>query len=336
MRAFVVTAPGIGAVQDVPEPHPGAGEAVVEVERVGVCGTDVELFNGTMSYLHTGIARYPLRLGHEWAGTVSAVGAGVDHAWIGKRVMGDTMIGDGTCHRCRLGQHHVCENLREVGMRGYDGALAERIAVPVRSLHRLPDNLDAALGALVEPAGNSLRAARATQAVDGETVLVIGAGTIGLVAAMFLRAGRADVHVVDARAGRLRLARQLGFDQVWSRDVIPTIPYRAVIDASNDATVPAVALELVAPAGRLVYIGLAGEPSNIDTRQLALKDVTAVGILSASPALDDAIVAFASGAIDPRPLVATVTSLDRTGDVLAGWRPTGAGPGPKMHIDPRT
>jgi len=85
----------------------------------------------------------------------------------------------------------------------------------------------------------------------------------------------------------------------------------------------------------VVYIGLAGEPSLVDTRQLALKDVTAVGVLSASPALDDTIDAFASGAVDPRPLVAAVVPLDRTADVLSGWRPADAGPGPKIHIDPR-
>lgn len=94
-------------------------------------------------------------------------------------------------------------------------------------------------------------------------------------------------------------------------------------------------MELVEPSGRVVYIGLAGEPSRVDTRTLALKDVTAVGILSASPGLDATIRAYASGTIDPRPLVAATVGLDETGPVLAGLRPRGAGPGPKIHVDPR-
>ena len=85
----------------------------------------------------------------------------------------------------------------------------------------------------------------------------------------------------------------------------------------------------------MVYIGLAGQPSLIDTRTLALKDVTAVGILSASPGLADTIAAYADGAVDPRPLVAATVGLDQVGAVLAGQRPPGAGPGPKIHVDPR-
>jgi hypothetical protein len=87
----------------------------------------------------------------------------------------------------------------------------------------------------------------------------------------------------------------------------------------------------VEPTGRFVYIGLAGEPSLVDTRHLALKNVTAVGGLSASPALDDTIDAFASGAVDPRPLVAGVVPVDRTADVVSGWRPADAVPGPTIH-----
>ena len=85
----------------------------------------------------------------------------------------------------------------------------------------------------------------------------------------------------------------------------------------------------------MVYIGLAGTPSTVDTRALVLKDVTAVGILSASPGLAGAIKEYAAGAVDPRPLVAATVGLDEAGAVLGGWRPPGAGAGPKIHIDPR-
>jgi threonine dehydrogenase-like Zn-dependent dehydrogenase len=334
MRAFVVTGPRIASVTEVPAPVPRSGEAVVGVERVGVCGTDVEFYTGDMSYLHTGVAAYPIRLGHEWAGTVSAVGDDVDATWIGRRVMGDTMIGDGTCRRCRRGHRHVCERLSEVGMHGYDGALAEQIAVPVSSLHALPDSLDAETGALVEPAGSALRAACAADAGKGDRVLVVGPGTIGLLTAMFLRASGAEVHLMGITQSSLDFARSLGFACTRFADSRPEQPFEAVVDASTDAGVPALALDLVEPAGRVVYVGLAGTPSTVDTRQIALKDVTAVGILSASPALDDTIEAIASANIDPRPLVAATVPLERVGDVLSGWRPDNAGPGPKILIDP--
>ena len=335
MRAYVLTGPGRGAVQDVPPPSADAGEVVVDVQRVGVCGTDTEFFTGEMAYLEQGHAWYPIRLGHEWAGTISAVGVGVDSSWIGRRVTGDTMLGDGVCRRCRRGHPHVCENLQEVGIRGgRNGALAEQLAVPATSLHPLPDHVDAALGALVEPGGNGWRAAHATGAGTDDRVLVFGPGTIGLLTAMFARAAGAEVHLLGATEHSLEFARSLGFEYAWHEHELPDVPFDAIINASNAAEVPARALELVEPSGRVVYIGLAGTPSTIDTRSLTLKDVTAVGILSASPGLGAAITAFAAGDVDPRPLVAATVGLDEVSAVLAGQRPTDAGPGPKIHVDP--
>jgi threonine dehydrogenase-like Zn-dependent dehydrogenase len=337
MRAFVLTGPGGCAVQEVPAPVPAPGEAVVDVERVGVCGTDVELFTGEMAYLHQGHSSYPLRPGHEWSGTVAAVGAGVDPGWVGRRVMGDTMLGDGTCGRCLRGHQHVCEARHEVGIRdGRDGALAEQIVVPVSSLHVLPDSVDAVLGALVEPGGNALRSAQATATGPGDRVLVLGPGTIGLLTAMFLRAAGTEVHLMGRSTPSLDFAASLGFTDLWTEDTLPGLPFHAVVEASNAEHLPALALDLVEPAGRVVYVGLAGTPSLVDTRALALKDVTAVGVLSASPGLGATIRAYATGAVDPRPLVAATVGLHQVGAVLAGGRPAGAGPGPKIHVDPCT
>ena len=180
-----------------------------------------------------------------------------------------------------------------------------------------------------------MRAARATHAGPGDRVLVMGPGTVGLLAAMFLRAVGAEVHLMGATEASLAFARSLGFEHAWREGEVPAVAFDAVVDASNAAHLPGFALERVEPSGRLVFVGLAGTPSLLDTRAVALKDVTAVGILSASPALADTIEAFASRAVDPRPLVAAIVPLERVGDVLAGWRPPEAGPGPKIHVDPR-
>ncbi len=115
MRAFVITGPGNAAVQDVEPPVAIPGEVVVDVARAGVCGTDAEIFSGEMAYLHDGQASFPVRIGHEWAGVVRSVGEGVDRAWIGRRVTGDTMLGCGRCSRCRSGRHNVCASRVEVG-----------------------------------------------------------------------------------------------------------------------------------------------------------------------------------------------------------------------------
>jgi len=336
MRAVVLSAPGQCAVLDVPAPAAAPGEVVVDVERVGICGTDVEFATGEMAYLRQGYAAYPVRLGHEWAGTVAAVGAGVDPGWLGRRVTGDTMLGCGTCRRCRRGAQHVCADRQEVGIRGgRPGALAEQLAVPARSLHELPDAVDPVLGALVEPGGNALRAARAAAAGPGDRVLVAGPGTIGLLTAMFLRAGGAEVHLLGVTAGSLGFARSLGFAAVWTEADLPPLPFDAVVDATDAASLPARALELVEAAGRVVCIGVSGRPSAVDTRALVLGDITAVGVLSASPALAETIAAYADGSVDPRPLVAATVGLDDVAAVLGGQRPEGSSDAPKVHVDPR-
>jgi threonine dehydrogenase-like Zn-dependent dehydrogenase len=336
VRAFVLTGPGEGGVQDVEPPVAGPGLAVVDVERVGVCGTDVEFFTGEMAYLHTGQAAYPLRLGHEWCGTVAAVGEGADPSWVGRRVTGDTMLGCGRCHRCRAGRQHVCADRYEIGIRnGWPGALAEQLPVPVSALRVLPDAVGPVAGALVEPGGNALRTALAAGAAPGRRLAVWGPGTIGLLAALFAAAHGAEVHVVGVTDPSLALARELGIAHAWTPDAVPGLPFDAVVDATTDAAVPAAALDLVEPGGRVVYIGLAGRPSTVDTRTLVLKDVTAVGVLSASPGLRGAVEHYADGRVAPEPLVAATVGLAEVGEVLAGRRPPDAGPGPKVHVDPR-
>lgn len=332
VRALVITMPGHAEVQDVPAPEARPGEVVVRVARAGICGTDMEFFSGEMQYLHDGFASFPMRIGHEWMGTVTAVGDAADPSWLGRRVTGDTMLGCGACRRCMSGRQHVCEFRAELGIRGgRPGALAEQVAVPVRALHALPDSVDDAAGALVEPGGNAFRSVQAAQLRAGDTALILGAGTIGLLCAMFARVQGVDVHLVDRGSRPLRFAREVGFDAVWTQDAIPRLAWDAVIDASHDAAVPARALDLVEPGRRVVYVGLAGTPSLIDSRTLVLADVTAIGVLSASPGLPGTIEAYARGDVDPRPLVAATVPLEDLPEILAGSRPPHAGLGPKFH-----
>ncbi|WP_439592859.1 zinc-dependent alcohol dehydrogenase [Microbacterium sp.] len=333
MRALVITGPNRAEVQDVESPVVAPGDVVVDVQRAGICGTDVELFTGEMQYLHDGVTTFPVRIGHEWMGTVSAVGEGVDASWLGRRVTGDTMQGCGVCRRCRSGRQHVCALRDELGIRdGRPGALAEQVAVPASSLLALPDAVDDAAGALVEPGGNAFRSVEAAQLAKGDRVLIAGPGTIGLLCAMFAQAAGAEVHLLGRSERSLAFARSIGFENAWADAELPDLEWDAVIDASNAPDMPARAVQLVEPGKRVVYVGLAGTPSQIDTRELVLADVTAVGILSASPGLAGTIEAYASGAVDPRPLVAATVALDELPAILAGERPSAAGPGPKFHV----
>ena len=333
MRALIIDGTRSASVQRVAVPAPGPRQAVIDIHRAGICGTDVELFTRELAYFEQGKSRFPLCPGHEWCGTVSAVGAEVDEDWAGAWVTGDTMLGCGRCRRCASGRHHVCAGRSEIGITGWPGALAEKLLVPVGSLYRLPRAVDDRAGALVEPGGNALRAVTAAQAGPGTRLLIWGPGSIGLLAAAFARAAGADVDVVGLDSRREELAKSFGATHYWTTANLPPSTYDAAIDCTGDDAVPALALRFVEPAGRLVYIGLSSKPSLVDTRDIVLNDITAVGILGASAGLASAIEHYADGRVDPGPLAQVVVGLDRAAEALAGQVDPGAGT--KIHIDPR-
>jgi threonine dehydrogenase-like Zn-dependent dehydrogenase len=249
------------------------------------------------------------------------------------------MLGCGHCDYCRAGHHHVCPNRFEVGIRdGWPGALAEKTLVPTRFAFAIPEHVSVTAAALVEPGGNSLRAVRAANITTAQKVLILGSGTIGLLAAQFALAAGAEVHVGGVREGSLALARSLGVEHTWQLDDLSAAAsdqFDAVIEATSNEAMPALSVRLAKPAGRVVFIGLSSTPSLVDTREVALKDITAVGILSASPGLAGAIEHFADGSVVPDSIVSEVISLDRVPDRLEGHRGPHAGPGPKVHVDPR-
>jgi threonine dehydrogenase-like Zn-dependent dehydrogenase len=333
MRALVITGPGSARVEEVEAPAAGPGQVVVDVRRAGICGTDVELFTGQLAYFGQGKTRFPVRPGHEWCGVVSALGPGVPSGWLGARVTGDTMLGCGRCTRCQAGRGHVCADRYEVGiMGGWPGALAEQVLVPASSLHRLPAGMDDRSGALVEPGGNAWRAASAALAGPGQRILVCGPGTIGLLTTAFATAAGAEVHILALDGGRRWLASSFGAAGYWTPDDPPPATYDAVVDCTGDHRAPALALALAEPAGRVVFIGVSGTPSQIDSRDVVLGDLTAVGILGASAGLSPAIEHYADGRVDPSGLVSVTVGLDRAAEALAGQ--ISAGSGTKIHIDP--
>jgi threonine dehydrogenase-like Zn-dependent dehydrogenase len=333
MRAFEITGRHAGEVVDVPSPRPTSGQVVVRVGFAGICGTDIGLLHADDEELAEKRASHPLRPGHEWSGTVARLGDGVDQTWLGRRVTGDTMLGCNRCARCADGRHHLCENRREIGVRGgWPGALAEELLVPITALRVLPDSVDDRMGALVEPGGNAWRAVNAGGVGAGSLVLVLGSGTIGLLAAQFARAAGAEVHVFGVDPGTLGLAEELGLGPTWTTDDLPVLPWDVVLDATDAPTMPAFAMQVAEPGRRVVLIGVAHAPSDLDSRRIVRKELRVEGVLGASQGLAPAIAAFASGAVDPRPLVAAEIGLEGVADVLNGIRPAGAGPGPKVLV----
>jgi threonine dehydrogenase-like Zn-dependent dehydrogenase len=183
------------------------------------------------------------------------------------------------------GTGQVVVDVRRAGICGTD----------VELFTGLPDAIDDRAGALVEPGGNGWRAASAAQAGPGKRILVCGPGTIGLLTTAFATAMGAQVHIWALARDREELAAGFGASDYWTAGDPPPGSYDAVVDCTDDRRMPAAALARAEPAGRLVYIGIAGTPSPIDSRDLVLGDLTAVGILGASAGLGPAIEHYADG-----------------------------------------
>src|SRR3954451_19204827 len=172
-----------------PDPTPGPGELLIAPTAVGICGTDVEIFEGSLAYFRMGIAQYPIVPGHEWTGEVVEVGRDVRDFSPGDRVVGEVAIGCGVCVRCRAGRHHLCARRTETGIVHMDGAMASRLVFPAAFAHRV--DLSARAAALVEPTSVALHGTRRGD-VAGRTALIVGAGPIGLLAAQCARADGAS------------------------------------------------------------------------------------------------------------------------------------------------
>jgi 2-desacetyl-2-hydroxyethyl bacteriochlorophyllide A dehydrogenase len=297
-----------------PDPAPGPGELLIAPTAVGICGTDVEIFEGSLVYFREGWARYPIVPGHEWVGDVVGVGAGVSGYSPGDQVTGETPLGCGRCARCRAGAYHLCALRTETGILNRDGAMASRMVFPAAAAHPAP-GIPARAAALVEPASVALNGVR-RGAVGERGVLVVGAGTIGLLAAQCACAeGAAAVAVADTRADRLELAGALGFAPHASD--AGEDDYDVVLLCAGGAAALDFALRAVRPGGTVVILGLSGAATvPVDMDSVVVRDLAVHGVLGSPHVWPDAIELVRSGRIRTEPLVSATYGLSAARDAL--------------------
>lgn len=206
-RALVVERPGSIGVAERDDLRPGPGEVLLRPAYCGVCGTDLELLRGDVD---AEFVRYPLTLGHEWAGTVEAVGPGVGGIAVGARCVAEGIIPCGDCTSCRAGATNVCETYDEIGFTREGGA-GDQILVPARSVHVLDDAVPLLDAALVEPSAVVMTGLEKAGVEAGMRVLVVGDGTIGLLAVALTRLwSPAELVLAGKRPEQEPLARALG------------------------------------------------------------------------------------------------------------------------------
>jgi len=315
MRAVRVERPGQIGMIETERPAVGAGEVLVAVAAVGICGSDVELLEGSRPAPYV---RYPVVPGHEWAGTVAEVGPGVANLAPGDRVVAEGFRACGACDRCKEGRTNLCSaEYAETGFT-HAGAFAEFVVVPARLVHRLPADADLEAAALLEPAACVAQGLLEVDLRPGLTAAVVGSGTLGLLAVAMLRlASPARLVLVGSRASRLELGRRLGATEVVDvaggglDELVDR--FDLVFEATNRPSGGAAALRLARRGGTVVLEGISGSAApSLTGDEIPLKHLRVQGVFGASGAAWRWVVSlFATGALDPRPLISHRFRLDQ-------------------------
>ncbi|MDD9743258.1 MULTISPECIES: zinc-dependent alcohol dehydrogenase [Marinovum] len=268
MKALVYTDVETLTYRDAPDPEPGAGEALIRVESVGICGSDMHAWLG-----HDNRRPAPLILGHEAAGTV--VGGPRD----GARVTINPLVTCGGCPACTSGRENLCPERQIISMPPREGAFADLLRMPERNLIAVPDGVPLAKAALAEPLAVSWHAVRlglaALHPSAERRALILGGGAIGLAAALALRAmGVDEVTVVEPNnARRAYLTERCGLRAVPAAEGAHPI----VVDAVGFAVTRATASALAEPGGVIVHIGLGEDAGGLDLRRMTLQEITFIG-----------------------------------------------------------
>ncbi|HQY94026.1 zinc-binding dehydrogenase [Caldilinea sp.] len=293
MKAIMKVAPGVGNVEvrEIAEPQPGPGQVKLRVHAAGLCGTDLHIYKDEFR------SWPPVVLGHEVAGEIVELGAGVEGLTPGTRVTTETYFSTcGVCRYCRAGNVNLCLERRSIGS-AVNGGFTSYLVVPARNLHTLPDNVDFRTGALTEPLACVVHATLTTPTVaPGDVAVIAGPGAIGLLTLQVVKAAGAIAIVLgtDADDHRLALAAQLGADAVVNvqradaaavvRDLtVEGLGADVVYECSGAGQAAQQLLTLVRRRGRYVQIGLFGKPVAWNLDQLVYKELTATGSNASTP-----------------------------------------------------
>ncbi len=318
MKGLVKFARGEGQmeVREVEEPFPKESQVKIEVKAAGICGSDIHIF-------HDDIAipiRTPVVTGHEFCGVIAEVGKGVSHWKAGERVTSETAFSVcERCEYCRTGHYNLCKDRKGIGF-WFNGAFANYVIVPETRVHKLPDNVDFVSGALCEPLAVVIHGVIELSHVGpGETVLVSGAGAIGLLAAQVARSegGRVIISGTSEDLDRFKLARELGFEEfvnVQQQDLNQFIAEATqgkgvdvVLECSGAPAAARSGFEVIKKQGVYTQIGLFGKPFEINFETIAYKELTVSGSFSQRwTAWKTGLALLEKGIVKTKPLVTDI------------------------------
>jgi len=334
----IIDAPGIIRVDNVPDPTPRPDEVLVRVGACGICGTDLHIIDGDSP-----LARYPIIPGHEFAGEVVAVGSdvaqryGKENITVGSRVAVEPNLYCGYCDSCRTGHENLCLNYAALGVTT-NGAVAQYVAVPVAKAYALPDNISFREGALIEPVSCAVHGMHILNPRSGDTFLIVGAGTMGLLLLQLaVRGGASRVAMVDVNAQRLALAEQLGPTRTYSdiKQALKDEPlgFNCVIDATGVAPVIENAFMAVKRGGKLLIFGVASNEARISLSPFRIynDEITIIGSMAVLFSFQAALDLISTGVINTEAMLTKALPLQ---DFLEALDMVRYGKGVKTQILP--
>ena len=282
MKAAIYS--GVNTVENVIRPIPELkdGETLIKVESAGICGTDMAIFAGKHPR-----AKAPLIMGHEVGGIVAEISGDVPKGVeIGSRVTFFPLISCGECYTCRSGKTYVCENLKLIGI-DTDGGMAEYMVVPSESVIPVPNTWNKNRAALMEPVAVAVHAVRRSSVKVGDTVLVLGAGIIGLLCAQMLKAaGAAKVVIADLIPSRLNIAADVGLIAInlkeedfhaRTKELTDGVGFDVTMECSGSAGAQPLTTAATRVLGEILVVGMPKEPPPVDLRMVTFKELTMVG-----------------------------------------------------------
>ncbi len=314
MRAVIIDAPASSRVGNMPDPTPRSDELLIRVEACGICGTDLHIIDG-----ESPLAKYPIVPGHEFAGEVVAVGSDVlqkgTNITVGSRVAIDPNLYCGYCDFCRTGHENLCIYYSALGVT-VNGAIAQYVSVPFTAAYTLPDTIAWREAALIEPVSCAVHGMHSLQSRSGDTFLIVGAGTMGLLLLQLARSGGASrVVMVDVNAQRLALAEQLGTSRTYStiQQALADEPsgFNCVIDATGVAAVIENAFTAVKRGGKFMVFGVASHEARISLSPFRIynDEITIIGSMAVLFSFQAALDLISGGIINTKMMLTEALPL---------------------------
>jgi len=329
MKALIISNPGNAQIIEVSTPVPGPRDVVVKVIYSGICGTDISIFNGTTNFVNDGLIKYPVRIGHEWSGIVSEVGAEVNNFKPGDRVVADAGVSCGKCSDCLCGKYELCKYVKSVGtINTWDGSFAEYILMPFWHLYKLPDNVGLEEAALIEPCTIALHGLKESNINSKSGVLVVGTGPIGLAAVSIAKIlGASKVILSGRKPFKLNIGLTMGADTVVNvtKENFKTFMNQQtqgegigiVIETSGNIETVNECMEVIAPFGIFNLIGFYEDYlNNFNIDKLVVTGIQLKGIAGSVGLIPEVISMMASGVLNVKPLITHRFKFDEMPEVI--------------------